>query len=259
MITLKNTKIILFAGLIAAMVLPFSGMQFVVAEEVNKQDTKTIQEIERHLSNTQYTYSYSEESNYKEKQLKLALQWFEAKESNDIQKMDSIMEEIKSSFPTVYNLGTDKLETRYDRTRASSDGYMGPINYNGSAEKRWDCRDRSDMFGYMDGTITMFPGAIYSANYMHYPRIVTVGPQGIDCSTMNWNHSVTNITSLTTNPNDNCKIDTFSSSMDAEGKYCTKVEAGMIVVIEGQSFYSSGNSHPFSVSANDTILFLWEF
>lgn len=50
--TYKNTKTILFVGLIAAMVLPFSGMQFATAQEVQTiEDDRMISELENIISN----------------------------------------------------------------------------------------------------------------------------------------------------------------------------------------------------------------
>ena len=41
----KTTKTILFATLIAAMILPFSGMNYAVAEELDKEQVEKIHKI----------------------------------------------------------------------------------------------------------------------------------------------------------------------------------------------------------------------
>ena len=53
--TLKNSKTILFAGLIAAMILPFSGMDYATAELIDEQKQQFIeqvQQLEKQISQT---------------------------------------------------------------------------------------------------------------------------------------------------------------------------------------------------------------
>ena len=92
---------------------------------------------------------------------------------------------------------------------------------------------------------------------MHYPPEISKRGN-ITCYDDSWEHSRAYITSVT-DSNDNCTITTFTSSSDGKGQTCADVKAGMFVSVSGNSFYSTGNSNPFSPFESNKILFLWEF
>ncbi len=254
--TYKNAKTILFASLIAAMILPFSGM--ISAEVEQSTEEKTKQKIKEEILKHELATSLSETDRYELKQLKLADEWLKARDNGDREQMDRIMAEITKDFPKSedYTLAVD--DTKSDLSSSST---IGPIDWQGSTEKNYNCASQSDDLGDAYGTVTAYgsggtPGAGWSywGSNMDYTSVIS-DPYWPGCADKSWDHAVTNIVHVF-NGAQNCKIDTYSSSTDGEGKVCYDIEGGFLVVVESQSFYSSGNTTPFSPWASEDLFWI---
>lgn len=250
---INKIAMILCASLIAAVVLPFSSMNFVEAEN---SDSEEIQELRKRINVLESSKHMDSSTSFKLQQYELALEWFQAEGNPEEQRR--IMVLITESFPDKEDYTPGVNATSMPKT------YMGPIYYTGSTEKNFNCQSNSDDFGNIFGSVTMYgSGGVAGAGYtywavnMDYPY--EISEQGnITCYDDDWNNSRAFITSIT-NAQNNCSINSFSSSTDGEGRICNDIEAGMLVSVSGNSFYSSGTSNPFSPFASERLLFLWVF
>lgn len=272
-LTTKTIKTILFASLIVAMILPFSGMQFATAQTdkqaENETDERTKAELSKRIKSLESNKQKTVDERHELKQYKLIQKWFAA-EGNP-EKQHRISEKIKADFPTEYTQAVDtrpNVETGTESTGENSgeitlqsNHTIGPIYYTGTIEKNYNCQTQSDDLGHAGGSLTMYgsggvPGAgwTYWGTQMYYPSEINK-PAFPGCADIDWDHSVYRMTAI---PNtwDNCEITTYSSSTDGEGKVCLDIEGGMIVLTEGQSFYSAGNSKPFSPNTSDRYVWL---
>ena len=247
----KTTKTILFASLIAALILPFSGMEFATAASV---DDQTKNHVNDKIADLNAKKSKTDQDNYELKKLKLVNQWIKAKEQGNEKRMANLMEKITADFPAddQYTKSVKSLNVSESGSITAASNPF--VTYTGSTEKHYDCNNPSvDILGYIDGSITGYSSAIYSVTNMNYPFEITDGPVGINCTTPDWDNSKSKFTEVL-NPSANCVVDTFTSSTDSEGDYCTQLSAGSLVAIEGQSWYD-GNII-FSPWASSTIKYI---
>ena len=226
----KKTKTVLFASLIAAMILPFSGMQFAEAEE----QTPEIKQLNTQIKELKAKDSLTQEEREDLKQLKLLKKWFKAEHNNNTERMDRIAERINKNFPTE---GLTKAVT-IDSSELTIQGYHLPVvSFEGSIEKNFNCHDNSDDLGSISGTLYGYSNSLYSVVSMDYTYSVTTG-SGLNCTDNNWDYSEVSLIEVL-NPTANCEIDTFSSATDTEAKNCTALSAGSWVLIQGQSYYDN--------------------
>ena len=112
--TSRNIKTILFASLIAAMILPFSMMDNAVTQE-NQTRQKTLEHINEKIDELSSGANAASENdtNEKLKALKYAKKFLKAKENNDTEKMNKFSKKLQELIPegTIENLPEATPET----------------------------------------------------------------------------------------------------------------------------------------------------
>ncbi len=140
---MKNkTKTILFASLIAAMILPFSAMSF--AQTDTSVDNETKNYVNNKINELSTKKNQNTTSSYELEKLKLVKQWINAKENGNDTRMHELMEQITLDF-----LPDDEYTESVKSFDVGNQLKDHPfIRYTGSTEKKWDCRDDSDLLGF---------------------------------------------------------------------------------------------------------------
>lgn len=97
--TLKNSKTILIAGLIAAMILPFSGMNYADAETVTHEELKKMQRANEVPSNVTYT-QVTPTVSYETQELlnnieKIAIALHNTTSESEVAKLRAELDELK--------------------------------------------------------------------------------------------------------------------------------------------------------------------
>jgi len=117
--TYKNAKTILFAGLIAAMILPFSGMNFAEAETVTHEELKKMQRANEVPSNVTYTQVIPTVSDETQELLdkleKIAIALHNTTSESEVAKLRAELdtfkpEMIKHGLTPSFEFGEDRAE-----------------------------------------------------------------------------------------------------------------------------------------------------
>ena len=244
----------LLASLIVAVLVPASVTAFVHADD-DGQRIQVVDDVTKNYINDKITeISTKKHTTNKDNsdlaKLQLINDWIDAKESGDIEEARHLSTQITADFPP------DEEYTQARPISGMTAKNYHYVTYHGSTEKYWDCRDDSDLLGYVDGSLTGYSLTLYIVSNMHYPYEITDGPQGLNCTTPDWDRSKAKYTE-TLDPSSNCILDDFTSSTDSEGMLCDELSAGSLVWVQGQSWYE--DDLIFSPWASDTIVYVWSW
>ncbi len=159
---IKNTKRILLASLIVAMILPFSGMQFAYAESLEEKQTKLLDKlavIEEKIANAS-----------SEKQI----QKLEAKKQ-------SILEQL---FKNVEG-NSNEITRQTDDLQSGSAAANGQSNFNINGVHK-GCDNANETWNYKG---TMTTGSGWVSIQQNFPSQLTSG-SAPNCSSWDWQSNV---------------------------------------------------------------------
>lgn len=250
--TTKNAKTILFASLIATMIIPVSATIFAYAD--NNQSVQVVDGVTKNYINAKINELSTKKSSTDKdlsdlNKLQLIKKWIKATERGNVEKARDLAAQITADFPS---------DDEYTAATQNPDGMIGKnyhyVQYTGSIEKHWDCRDDSDLLGNVEGSLTGYSSSLYIVSDMDYPDEITDGPMGLNCTTPDWERSKAKYTE-TLDLSSNCVIESFSSAGDTEGLYCNELSAGSLVWVQAQAWYD--DDIIFSPWASETIKYVW--
>ena len=175
--TMKNGKTILFASLIAAMILPFSGMQFATAEEQTTQDKiRELIQIHKTQLNPQ---NNDGDTDIVIERLELSVRLLDIRDAlENHPKSEKLQEREKRIL--------EKLIKLFDKTTMNSfdtldiipmpNAYYPSTTYKTSEQTRYDCADRKYETGNIEGVITAVTReSSYISVIENYPRNTSLG------------------------------------------------------------------------------------
>jgi len=250
----KTIKTILFASLIVAMVLPFSGMDYATAEK-QTTDQEKLQELKQTLkAKLKETSDKDEKKDLKLviKRLNLMVKLLDLRENPsmntevDIATTSSLLEEIQATFDE--SVGNSLNEsTPIDILRHAPDGIAE--NFQTTTQTKFNCYYNSNPTGFNWGTIVgvYSPWEFYLVAYQGYPSSIAI-LEGTSCEVKDFDYGYVNFRSLATGQM--CSVN-FTYSTDAESGYCWQFGTGTPVLITANASYDVGI--PFSATEG------WDF
>lgn len=254
---IKNTtKIILFASLIAALILPFSAMDFAEADDKGKKIQDKIKELKTNAENKKpknqkdidKNNKYIERLTIAEKLI--ALENAGKGDSNKANKLRikliTELEKLPKSEMVYDDVAKDagKGDTNDAKINAKLYGqkaYATSTNFDTSNIIRSDCGAGSwgDSHGYITSWFTHSQVIASLVSSTDYPSSITV-----NCSTKNFDDGYINFYDFS-NPAGTCFTD-FDSSNYIRSGYCDHMTIGHLVLINAQASYQGTSWGPVS-------------
>jgi len=240
----------LFAGLIAALILPFSGMQYATAQEEEVDNSLEIALLTEQIQELKKQGDFTTEERAEFKQLKLLKKWFQAEENGNTDRMDRISQRISENFPIT------ALTQAVDVTETVIMDQIKVVSYTGSTEKHYDCSNSSYEFtGYAKGMMYGYSDSLYVVPTLVYPTSINDG-YGVNCIDLDFDHAEASYIEVL-DWTSNCQIDTFSSPTDTEAKNCTDLKAGSWVLVQAQVWYGEDGDEIFSPWTSSVYKRIW--
>lgn len=229
--TYTNLKTILFAGLIAAMILPFSGMDFAEAEKSDTIDAKKLRaQIDGELK--------TEKDPKIKERYGLIKQLVNIKESiqnsNDDSKIDKlnakaykIMEKLNDSYANDEQTIATPVETFAIKQVSSGND----VSFSAQQHRQPDCYNPNHSYGWQDGDgHATSSGTTIKVSNTSYPTAVGTGVIG-NCDT----HYDDWMTSALSGPYGTCLV--FVNPGVSYNADCTIIKANQIVIVTTQATY----------------------
>ena len=259
--TYKNAKTILFAGLIAAMILPFSGMM--TAEAVEDKDLFDAKKIKSILADKL-------DKAKKDKSL--------TKDDKQREKLDRIIERVDifsklTDLKEAINNETDekeiakldakaqKLIVKYQNTVQPDEIEMAApveapvslvasnsISFSTTQARPAECNNPNQMFGYHTGNGDSYATHIIMDNWASYTSSIGTGG-GLDgCDIHNGEYLENKLQTLT----DTCWHYMWPVSGTWNNMQCNTIQWLDVVLVSNQAWYAGGN--PFNAAYGWTIM-----
>lgn len=227
----KTIKTILFASLIAAMILPFSTMDFATAQEADDRVEK-LQSLRSEIANDKEAYTKAQhyDADLAIKRFDLAIAFVELENqgkgnSEEAQKIMSQLLETQSGIKYPNVIRNDNHEI----------GQIHPVGsytydtYSTNTVTRADCANQGTDYGSASGSITGYASSAYLVGTLSYPSNISDGSYP-NCTNTNWSdHDMTYV--LVGNPFVGCAQPFFTSSTDTEGGTCNNLQWGDAVLV----------------------------
>lgn len=254
--TTKNAKTILFASLIAAMILPFAGMQMVDAVTEKQKDSFDADKIRSALA-SKLTQANAEKSEAKDaKQLEKADRKLERidifskltdlkeainNETNPKQ-IESLEKQAKKLMLRYHNtIQPDEIEmntpTQSDsevRTVASN-----PISFSTTQSRPADCSNPNTTFGYMTGNGDAYYNKIVLDYWAAYPATVGTGGGLGGCDYHSGQYLESKLSTIT----DTCWHYMWPVSGTWNDLTCNTITWLDVVLVENQGWYNGGEMY----------------
>ena len=240
--TTKTIKTVLFASLIAAMILPFNGLNVATAEKIDERLVK-LEELKAQIQNDKD--AFSEKTHYSAdlaiKRVDLAIQFviLENQGKSDSEEAQNIANELQKTQAGI----------EYPNVIRNNDHQIGQIHpvgsytydtYTTNSVTRWNCYTQGTDYAHASGSITGYSSSAYLVGTLSYPTLISTGSVG-NCTNTNWSDSDMTYV-LLSNPFVGCAQPYFTSSTDTEGGICNNLKWGDIVVVTvAKSKYGSTN------------------
>lgn len=243
-------KIVLFASLMLAMILPLSAVDYATASN-GESDTrsKTLEHIDGQIAELNNKKIMSVDESDDLKMLELAKKFLNAKQNNETELIAKYSKELQNTLPENYmdSLSpTVKIELPIT-PMWTYDTFTGNTVYS------WDCRDDSDLTGYVDGSITGYSTWTYMVGNYHYPPEETVGPQGIQCAERDFEDGKVVYQELL-NWSVGCVEDNYTSHNQQIGSSCDELSSGSLVYLHAHPEYETNLE--FSPTPSNDIVYL---
>ena len=247
----KTTKTILFASLIAALILPFSAMDFAEADDKGKKVHDKIKELKKIAENRKPQNQKDIDKNNKHiERLTIAekLIALENEGKGDSKKAKKLrtkliteLEKLPKTEMVYDDVAKDagKGDTNDAKINAKLYGqkaYASSTNFDTTNIMRSDCGTGSwgDSHGYITSWYTHSQVIASLVSSTDYPSSITV-----NCSTKNFDDGYINFYDFS-NPTGTCFTD-FDSSHYIRSGYCEHMTIGHLVLINSQASYQ-GNT-----------------
>jgi len=239
--TYKQTvKTLLFASVIAAMILPFSAMDFAQAvnENANERahenaDVRVAKLAQLKAEIQRDKDAFTNEQHY---EADLAIKRIELAE-----KLVKLENAGNGNSQAAYNVMKDLQDTQsgitYPNVERNENHQIGQLHkvswsfdeYDTNSVTRADCANQGTDYGSASGTITGYTSSAYLVGTLSYPSQISDGTVG-NCTNTSWSdHDMTYV--LLTNPFVGCAQPSFTSSTDEEGGTCYNLSMGDVVVV----------------------------
>ena len=258
----NNTKTILFASVLTAMIITVGGMTYAQAANENANNTETTQDRLEKLAelkaNIQYGISASIISEHIDvdlaiKRIELAENFVTLENQGQADTIEAqyIMRQLQQTQTGIEypNVIRDENPQLVQTLRGSNYTYD---TYSTNSVSRDNCSSQGTDYGSASGSITGYSSSAYLVGSLSYPSLISNGIVG-SCTNTNWSDSDMTYV-LLVNPFVGCAQPNFTSSTDLEGGTCNYLKYGDIVLVTvSKSKYSSTN---FSSSNPATIVVL---
>ena len=238
----NKTKTILFASLIAAMILPFSVMSMAdaapnenasdKAKEVTDERLLALGKLKSQIKSDPpgFEKSTHASANVALKRLSLAEQYvtLEIQGKQNSEKAKGIVNQL---LETQKGINLPEIERNPDHQfgQIHKTANYSYDRYTTNSVTRADCQNQGTDFGSARGSITGYSSSAYIVGTLSYPSVISDGSLP-NCSNTNWSdHDIRY--NLITAPWMGCVQPGFTSSTDTEAGTCGNLKYGDVVLI----------------------------
>jgi len=230
--TFKNAKTILFASLIAAMILPFSGMDFAEAEKSEtKVDTEKLRsEIDGKLK-TEKDPKIKERYGFIKQLVKIKETIQESTDESTIEKLNAKAIKIIQKLDDSYDNSEKTFATPAPQFAVKLVSGGNDVSFSVQQHRSPDCYNPNHYYAWQDGDgEATSSGTTIDISNLGYPTKVGTGVIG-NCT----HHNDDWMTATLDGPNGKCIVYVNpGSSYEAD---CTVIKANQIIVVTTQATY----------------------
>jgi len=242
----KNAKTILFASLIAAMILPLGGMNYAIAQEVNPDERATFNAdlLRAHLAEEQDRIKSDKSDKQAIKKLErldkfgqlIDLKEAILNENNPIQikKLESQAQKIIADIQNSIE-DSEVVQGVSKESRIQTVSHTHNVSFGLTKTRSADCDNPNTQFAHPSASGTSSASSTTMDYFADYPATVATGVVG-NCTSYD---DISAYYQLV-DSNTTCYVFTFPASGNWSNITCNNINWNQIVLVTTNAFYNGG-------------------
>ncbi|WP_067958283.1 hypothetical protein [Nitrosopumilus sp. Nsub] len=245
--TTKTTKTILFASLIAALLAPFSTMDFAEAKKDQSFDADKVRKIlaDKKIKADKEKTEAKDQKQHEKADRKLERIDIFSKLTDIKEKMEN---ETDAKKLAKLDAKAQKLIVKYQNTVQSEEIEMStpvefgirqvvsnPISFSTTQTRSPDCNNQNTTFGYHTGNGDSYPTHIITNNWASHPSKIGEGVIG-DCDTFNGQYLENKLQTIDAT----CWHYMWPVSGNFYNQQCNTIQMLDVVLVTNQAWYNGG-------------------